>query len=243
MSERLWLLEGFWGLVDAVKRIAGQCFGVLGLVLAVSSPALAQAPANSLVPGSIAPYAPRAAPSRAQGQAPAGTAPKAGATLVDVQGAHQAGYDYVLGAGDKLRITVFEEEDLSGEFTVAGNGMISFPLIGDVPAQGKTVQAVQTEIVAKLSDGYIKDPRVSAEVLTFRPYYILGEVSKPGEYPYSDGMTVMNAVATAGGFTYRANSKFIFIKKADQTAEQRVRLDASLVLAPGDTVRVGPRLF
>ena len=149
----------------------------------------------------------------------------------------------MLGPGDKLRITVFEEEDLSGEFGVAGNGDISFPLIGDVVAAGRTVQQVQNTIAARLRDGYVKDPRVSAEVLTFRPFFILGEIAKPGEYPYMDAMTVLNAIATAGGFTYRANHSVVFIKGIRDTTEHKVRLTGGLILAPGDTVRIGARLF
>jgi polysaccharide export outer membrane protein len=138
---------------------------------------------------------------------------------------------------------VFGEENLSGEFTVAGNGHVSFPLIGDVQASGQTVRALQLQIVHGLKEGYLKDPRVSAEVLTFRPYYLYGEVTKPGEYPYSDGMTVLNAVATAGGFTYRANQKFVFVKRPGQIKEQRVRLTPELQLAPGETVRIVERFF
>jgi polysaccharide biosynthesis/export protein VpsN len=151
--------------------------------------------------------------------------------------------DYILGSGDNLRIIVFGELSLTGQFTVSGNGQISFPLIGDVQAAGKTVQQVRNEITAALADGYIKDPKVSAEVMTFRPYFILGEVEKPGGYPYSSGITVMNAIATAGGFTYRANSHDVFIKKANETVEHKVRLNDALQIAPGDTLRVSERYF
>ena len=219
--------------------------------------ALAQSSANSLVPG-IQPYAPRAA---ANGGTTSGSppAPRPTATqAVDVpysrsNGADVGGvralvhaapdHDYVLGPGDKLRITVFGEDNLSGEFSIAGNGRLSFPLIGDIDAAGQTVDTVGRAITSKLSDGYIKDPRVSAEVLTFRPYYLLGEINKPGEYPYENGISVLNAVATAGGFTYRANKKFVFLKRVSDPKEQKVRLTPELSLAPGDTVRIGERLF
>jgi polysaccharide export outer membrane protein len=171
------------------------------------------------------------------------TPPTAAPAAPADQAADAAIADYTLGAGDNLRISVFGEESLTGQFTVATNGRISFPLIGDVQAAGKTVQELRGEIVAALADGYIKDPRVSAEVMTFRPYYILGEVEKPGEYPYVGGITVMNAIATAGGFTYRANSHDVFIKKANDTAEHKVRLNDTLALSPGDTIRVGERYF
>ena len=154
-----------------------------------------------------------------------------------------AGVDYVLGPGDNLRISVFGEQGLSGEFNVSGNGRVSFPLIGDVQAAGKTVEQLRMEIASALADGYIKDPKVSAEVVTFRPYYILGEVAKPGQYPYSNGITVMNAIATAGGFTYRANEHNVFIKRANETAEHKVQLNDTLQLSPGDTIRVAERYF
>ena len=151
--------------------------------------------------------------------------------------------DYRLGASDKLRIVVFGEDNLSGEFSVSGDGRISLPLIGDVPAGGKTVREVQDEITAALKNGYLKDPRVSAEVLSFRPFYIFGEVLKPGEYPYSDGITAMNAIASSGGFTYRANQKYVFIKRANETAEHKVLLKPELRVSPGDTLRVAERFF
>jgi protein involved in polysaccharide export with SLBB domain len=152
-------------------------------------------------------------------------------------------YDYVLGPGDVVRIIVFGEQSLTGEFTVAGNGILSFPLIGDVQASGKTIEDLRDEITAALQNGYVKDPKVSAEVLNFRPYYILGEVAKPGQYPYSNRITVMNAIATAGGFTYRANHAYVFIKPSDGSTERKVRLNDQLLVAPGDTIRVAERYF
>jgi polysaccharide export outer membrane protein len=108
---------------------------------------------------------------------------------------------YILGPDDKVKITVFGEESLSGEFLVSGNGNISYPLIGDVHAAGLTVSQLVDKIKTKLSSGYMKHPDVSGEVITYRPFYILGEVMRPGQYPYTNGMTIMSAVATAGGFT------------------------------------------
>jgi polysaccharide biosynthesis/export protein VpsN len=176
------------------------------------------------------------APATAQTVGDAQTVPAAAA-------APPKPYDYVLGSGDVLRIIVFGEATLTGEFTVAGNGILSFPLIGDVQASGKTVEEVRDEITAGLQDGYIKDPKVSAEVLTFRPYFILGEVQKPGEYPYRDRITVMNAIATAGGFTYRANQSYVFVKPSDGSTERKERLNDLLSVAPGDTIRIAERFF
>jgi protein involved in polysaccharide export with SLBB domain len=153
------------------------------------------------------------------------------------------GFDYHLGAGDKLRIIVFGEESLTGEFFVAGGGKIAFPLIGDVDALGKTIPELQKEIEAKLADGYLKQPKVSAEVLNYRPFYILGEVMKPGEYPYTNGLTVLNAVATAQGFTYRADTKKVYIRRAATTGELGEPLTPTTPVEPGDTIRIGERFF
>ncbi len=151
---------------------------------------------------------------------------------------------YNLGNGDRLRVTVFGEEDMSGEFLVDGTGQVSIPLVGEVPAAGRSVREFQRELEARLLDGGILlKPRVSAEVINFRPYYILGEVGLPGEYPYTDSLTVLNAVATAQGFSYRANKKVIGIRGIDDAEEQRVRLSPDLKVRPGDTIRVLERVF
>jgi protein involved in polysaccharide export with SLBB domain len=150
---------------------------------------------------------------------------------------------YTLGSGDKVLVIVFGEPGLSGEFFVSSTGKVSFPLIGDVPAATLTVQAFQQELENGLRQGYLKEPRVSVEVLTYRPYYILGEVNKPGEYPYASGLTVMNAVATAGGFTYRAQTKKVFLRKNNETSERAYPLNAEVKVSPGDTIRIAERLF
>lgn len=150
---------------------------------------------------------------------------------------------YLLGSSDKVRVTVYGEPTLSGEFFVTGSGVVSLPLIGEVKAAGLSLSQFQQAVQSSLSDGYLKDPRVSAEVLTFRPFYILGEVSKPGTYPYTSGLTVMNAVATAGGYTYRADKKQVFVKRNGATEEQKLALDPTVTVAPGDTIRIGERFF
>jgi len=153
------------------------------------------------------------------------------------------GYEYRLGSGDKIRVIIFGEDNLGGEFTVAGDGKVSLPLIGDVNAQGLTAVELQAAITTSLKQGYLNDPKVNVEVLNFRPFYILGEVNKPGEYPYSNGMTVVNAVALAQGFTYRANEKRVFIRHANAASEEPVPLTSSLQVVPGDTVRIAERYF
>ncbi|MFC7290043.1 polysaccharide biosynthesis/export family protein [Hirschia litorea] len=150
---------------------------------------------------------------------------------------------YKLGNGDTLRVTVFGEPDLSGEFQVDGTGMISVPLIGEVEAAGNSVRQVQRAMEDRFRQGYLNNPRISAEVINFRPYYILGEVNRPGEYPYSDGLTVLNAIATAEGYTYRANKQKIFVRASGGMEEREVKLTSTTPVNPGDTLRVGERLF
>ena len=154
-----------------------------------------------------------------------------------------AAADYQLGSGDKIRVTVYGEPSLSGEFFVNGSGMVSLPLIGEVKAAALGVRQFQDAVQNALSDGYLKEPRVSVEVLTFRPFYILGEVEKPGTYPYTSGLTVLNAVATAAGFTYRADKGKVFIKRLGESEERKYTLDPSTPVSPGDTIRIGERFF
>lgn len=152
--------------------------------------------------------------------------------------------EYHLGANDKIRVITYGEDSLTGEFFIGGSGKVSLPLIGEVQAAGLSISQFQREVETALKTGDIlKDPHVSVEVLTYRPFYILGEVNKPGEYPYSNGLTVLNAVATANGFTYRANSKRVFIKRADSAEEQEFPLTSTIPVAPGDTIRIGERFF
>jgi protein involved in polysaccharide export with SLBB domain len=151
--------------------------------------------------------------------------------------------EYRLGAGDKLRVTVFGEEQLTGEYSVGSNGVLSMPLIGGVQAGGLTLGEFANAVQESLAKGFLQNPRVSVEVLNFRPFYILGEVNNPGEYPYTANLTVLNAVARAGGYTYRANTRKVYIKRADEPNEQEYALSASTMVAPGDTIRIGERFF
>jgi len=149
---------------------------------------------------------------------------------------------YKLGSGDKLRVIVYGEQDLSGEFDVTGTGRVSLPLIGQVQAAGLTLEEFEQEIAGKLEQGYLTNPKVSAEVLNYRPFYIIGEVEKPGQYPYTSDMTVLNAVAVAGGFTYRANTDSVFITRGDG-AEVQYQASQQVKVLPGDVVRVPERFF
>ncbi len=150
---------------------------------------------------------------------------------------------YALGTGDQLRITVYGHPDLSGQFEVDGTGSISLPLVGQVEALGLSTPELETKIVSLLDGDYILNPRVSAEVANYRPFYVLGEVGRPGEYPYTSGLTVLNAVAAAGGFTYRANKRVVYIKSVEGTEEEVFKLDTNTLVQPGDTLRIGERIF
>lgn len=150
---------------------------------------------------------------------------------------------YTLGGGDELRVIVFGEEDLSGEFVVDGDGFVALPLIGEVEAGGLTLREFERAVAAALAEGYLRDPRVSAEVLNFRPFYIIGEVSEGGEYPYTQGMTVLNAVAVAGGYTYRADRNRVFITRTGSPGEVEYRASQSVHVLPGDIIRIPERFF
>ncbi len=172
------------------------------------------------------------------------TTPAAGEVTLTTEALQVMGENvYTLGVGDELRVSVFGEEDLSGEFVIDGSGSVSMPLVGEVRARGLTVREFRTELETILRNGYLNDPRVSAEVINFRPFFIMGEVESSGEYPYSDGLTVINAIARAGGFTYRANTRMVFIKRAGADEEVAVPMTATLRVMPGDTIRVGERFF
>ncbi len=149
---------------------------------------------------------------------------------------------YTLGSGDRLKITVFNEDDLSGEFQVDGSGYISFPLIGEVPVRGLTLRQLEQNLVAKLHDGYLVDPRISLEVLNYRPFYILGEVKSPGQYEYVSGITLHNAVAMAGGYTYRARQNRAEIARGGSGAVIDTA-DHSTLILPGDVITIPERFF
>lgn len=172
-----------------------------------------------------------------------GTAPAPSPAVAATTAAAADDDAYLLGAGDKLKITVYGEQDLTGEFVVGDRGAVSFPLVGEIPARKRSVADFKANLTAALTEGYLKDPRVTVEVISYRPYYILGEVTKPGEYPYTNGITVLNAVAAASGFTYRANTKRVFIKRAGSNEEEAFPLTATERVQPGDTIRIGERYF
>lgn len=151
---------------------------------------------------------------------------------------------YKLGSGDKLKLIVYGENDLGGEYLVDGAGQVQLPLLGQVPAAGMSVHDFEAAVGTKfVSEGYLKDPRVSVEVENYRPFYIIGEVKSPGQYPYISGMNALNAVALAGGYTYRADDKDVYIRRNGSSKEQEVPADQTTKVNPGDIIRVDERIF
>ncbi len=150
---------------------------------------------------------------------------------------------YPLRAGETIQVVTYGEDTLTGEFNIGANGVLSFPLVGDIKAAGLTPAALGKSIAAALSDGYVLNPQVNVEVKNYRPIYILGEVNKPGEYPYVPDMTILAAIAKADGFTYRAQQKQIFLKRSDQPREVKIRLGSNTRIYPGDTIRIVERFF
>jgi protein involved in polysaccharide export with SLBB domain len=150
---------------------------------------------------------------------------------------------YTLGSGDKVKVTVYGEDDLGGEFAIDGSGHIQLPLVGQVKAAGLTLHQFVASVTAALQNGYLKDPKVNAQVLNYRPFYIIGEVNKPGEYPYENGLTILRAVALAGGYTYRANDNRVYVRRVNDSDENSMPADSRTRISPGDIVRVPERIF
>ncbi len=150
---------------------------------------------------------------------------------------------YMLGSGDEIKVTVYGELELSGPFVVDGQGSISMSLIGQVEVVNLSLTEMSRVLETKLKDGWLKDPKVTAELVKGRPYYILGEVNRPGEYPFVSGLTMMNAIASAGDFTYRADRGRILVKSADSPNEREVVLTPTTTVRPGDTIRIRERFF
>lgn len=150
---------------------------------------------------------------------------------------------YVLGPNDRIRLKVYGEPDISGEYEIDSNGQVSIPLAGHLTAAGLTTKLLERSIASALAKGIVRDPRVNVEIALYRPYYILGEVKKGGEYPYRLGLTVMDAVASAGGFTYRANENKVYLRRSGAGAEEVYGLDAPILVFPGDNIRIPERYF
>jgi len=156
-----------------------------------------------------------------------------------------APYDmpYHLDAGDRLRVVVYGQEGLTNTYSISAGGTITMPLIGPVPARGRTPQGLAADIGVRLRNGYIREPSVAVEVEAYRPFFILGEVQAPGQYPYVPNMTAESAVAIAGGFSPRARKDSVTLTHTDASGASRTTVPPGTPISPGDTVLVGERWF
>ena len=150
---------------------------------------------------------------------------------------------YNLGPGDKLRVVVYGQEGLTNSYAIDAAGAVTRPVIGSVPARGSTPAGLAAEITARLRNGFIRDPSVAVEIESYRPFFILGEVQAPGQYPYVPNMTVESAVAIAGGFSPRARRDEVTLTHTDASGAGRFTAPLGTPIGPGDTVFVGERWF
>ncbi len=178
--------------------------------------------------------APRSSASPRQANAPVADATPMAATYAKA---------YHLDAGDKLRVVVYGQDGLTNTYAIDAGGSITMPLIGSVPARGRTTAGLAAEIAAKLRNGYIREPSVAVEIEAYRPFFILGEVAAPGQYPYVPNMTVESAVAIAGGFSPRARRDEVTLTHPDASGAARYVVPLGTPVGPGDTVLVGERWF
>jgi len=182
----------------------------------------------------------------------AGCAPKGSDLPALSQDTSSINSSYVLGAGDRLQITLYGAPqmdrqalgvDANGPTEVSEAGTVDAPIIGSVPATGLTIDQLKRDITAKIADGYIRDPKVSVNILSYRPFYIVGEVNHPGSYPCTARSRVLSAVATAGGFTYRANEDFVVVERKEGDKIVTGRLDPDAAIHPDDVIRVTQRYY
>lgn len=150
---------------------------------------------------------------------------------------------YRLGIGDKVKVTVFGETELSGQFEIGATGSLAIPLIGEIPAKGTSIVEIKDAISARLRQGYLKDPKVSVEIVTYRPFYIHGEVRSGGEFAFKNGVTLRDAIAISGGYTYRANHDYVLLIREGTAREVKVTLPSMELVMPGDNIRVPERFF
>lgn len=200
----------------------------VSLLLAMGASASAQQPPNAA----------QSKPAQNQASSSQQTAP-----LANLAATPKPDDAYHLGSGDKVHVAVFGQPDLNGDFTVDGAGFVQLPLIGSVKAAGLTVSEFQKEVTIKFSDGYFVNPNVAVDVVSYRPFYIIGEIRAPGQYPYVNGMSILNAVALAGGFTDRADKSEVYIRRSGSNKEVEYPADQTTKVNPGDIVRVSERFF
>ena len=155
-----------------------------------------------------------------------------------------AGLATVMRPGEKIKITVYGEEGLTGDYDISPSGYVSMPLIGQIKAAGHAAADFERMVAARYrSGGFLQDPHVNVAIVTFKPFYVLGEALTPGEYPYRSGLNVHTAVAMAGGFTYRASRSYVLIRHAGDEVWKEYSLAEPVPIAPGDLIRVPERYF
>jgi protein involved in polysaccharide export with SLBB domain len=148
-----------------------------------------------------------------------------------------------LQRGDKIRVTVYGEDKIGGDYEIDPGGFVTLPLTGPLQAAGLTRIAFQRVLTQKLRSGYLKNPQVSVDVVSFRPIYVMGEVERPGEYPFKGGLNIVSATALAGGVTYRGNRTTVLIQHSDETAPKEYPLVSTVPVFPGDIIQVPERFF
>jgi len=219
-----------------LRIVAAACVLALGVGISGYGSALAQVPGYQQNQYGAPGAPPSVRPGEARTAGPvANTGPLPGLT-----GQAQT---YRLGFGDRIRVTVFGEPDLTGEFEINSEGNISFPLVGEVPTRGLSPRQLEAELVRLLKDGFLVNPRVNVEVSSYRPFFILGEVSRPGSYPYVASMTVVTAVAIAGGYTARANKRSMTIVRIIDQNRREIEASPETPLLPEDIVTIRERFF
>jgi len=150
---------------------------------------------------------------------------------------------YKLSPGDRVFINVFNQVELSGEFTLDGDGRFSMPLIGTVEANGITPLELEALLIRRFKPDYLVNPRIFVQVANYRPYYLIGEVATKGAFPYQPGLTYLEAIANAGGFTYRAKTEFVFVIRGEDPEQEEIKLSIDENVQPGDIIRIAERLF
>ena len=213
-------------------------------VVQYQAPAVAAAPTQTYVmqqPATVV----QAQTRGVVAQAPAGRGVYASPTRAYASAAPYAaaGPSYSLDSGDKLRVTVFGQEGLTNSYTVDAGGNINMPLIGALPARGVSTQQLAGLITQRLKHGYVRDPSVSVEVELYRPFFILGEVTTPGQYPYVANLTVEGAVAIAGGFSPRASKRTAELTRSTGPQQFRSEVPLNTPIKPGDTIVLKERWF
>ena len=148
-----------------------------------------------------------------------------------------------LNRGDRIKVTVYGEESLNGLYDVDAAGNVSLPLAGTIRAAGLPKKELERVIARRYKSEYLQDPKVTVDIVTARPFYIMGEAERPGEFQYRAGLNIMAAISTAGGLTYRASRDYVFIQHAGHEYWTRYPIEPSIGIAPGDVIRIPERYF